>query len=329
MQDGKGFPAGARASIITPLMRALTISLVLLAGLAGCKAPGRPATDSAQVTVVASVPPIASLVQALGGDLVSVQTLLPPGAHPDAFETTPRMAEALAGADLVVRVGGGLDDWIGDPGRAGHLTLSDHVALRGSHGHDHGGGTRDAGNPHIWLDPILVRDDILPVLVAALVDRAPDAEPELRRRADAFSDSLTALDAEIRDLLDRASVRSFIAAHPAWIYFAERYGLQEIGSLHPSPGRELGARELARLVNEARARGGAAVIAEPQLGRAGVDALARELAVTVEVADPVGGPGLEGREDYLSLMRFNAHAFARALDAAGAAGAAARAGASR
>jgi zinc transport system substrate-binding protein len=298
-------------------MRATIPFLILWALGTGCDT-GRTVDDRGDILhVVASLHPIASLIRDVGGDAVSVRTLLPPGAHPDSYEATPRMAEALAGADLVVRVGGAVDDWLGDRGRASQLVLTDGLTLRGRD-HDHGDGRhRGSGNPHVWLDPVLVRDALLPRLVDRLAELAPEAAPALRRRAQALGDSLTALDGEIRGMLQDAPVRAFVSAHPAWIYFAERYGLEEIGSLHPSPGSELGARELARLVDAARLRGGAAVIAEPQLGRAGVDALARALGVRVEVADPVGGEGLEGRDGYLSLMRFNAAAFARALDAAG------------
>ncbi len=323
-------------------MRRLCPIPILLAIMVGCDATRETPAEAGRLSVVASLHPIASLVQEVGGDLVAVRTLLPPGADAHSYDASPRMAEALSGADLVVRVGV-LDDWLGDRGRADHLVLTDRITLRGSrcHDHDHGpdhgpdhdpdhdqghdrgveprrdpGAERgELGNPHVWLDPILVRDTILPDIVEALAARAWDAEmeAEFRRRGAAFADSLTALDAELRDLLRDVPTRAFVAAHPAWVYFADRYGLEEIGALHPSPGREVGARELARLVDQVRVRGGAAVIAEPQLGRAGVDALARELGVRVEVADPVGGQGREGREDYLSLMRYNGRAFARAL----------------
>jgi zinc transport system substrate-binding protein len=294
-------------------MRALTLLLVLLASGTGCETGPEAAARDDTLRVVASLYPIASLIQEVGGDAVSVRTLLPPGAHPDSYEATPRMAEALSGADLVVRVGGAVDDWLGTRGRAEHLVLTDGLTLRGRD-HDHPPGrSGGAGNPHVWLDPILVRDTVLPLLAERLAALAPEAAPEFHRRARAFADSLTSLDEEIRALLDDVPVRLFVAAHPAWTYFADRYDLQEVGSLHPSPGTELGARELARLVDTARGHGGAAVIAEPQLGRAGVDALARELGVPVEIGDPVGGPQLDGRDDYLSLMRYNARAFARAL----------------
>jgi zinc transport system substrate-binding protein len=287
----------------------------MLVAATACEGPGDTPADGGTLDVAVSLHPVASLVREVGGDAVTVRTLLPPGTHPDTYDATPRMAEALAGADLVVRVGGAVDGWLESRGGARHLVLTDGMTLRGTH--RHGSDDRTMGNPHVWLDPILVRDTLLPAIVQALVEMAPGAEADFRERAAAFSDSLTALDAEIRSALAGARIRAFVAAHPAWIYFADRYGLEEIGALHPSPGQELGARELARLVSLARQRGGAAVIAEPQLGRAGVDALARELRVRVEVADPVGGEGLDGRDEYLALMRYNARVFARALGAPG------------
>lgn len=283
------------------------LSIAVMAAACGDARPG--IEPDARPVVAATLPPVASLVRALGGDAVAVTTLLPAGAHPDTYEATPRMARTLAGADLVVRVGAAADTWLGPVEGAPTLVLTDGMRLQGQRGP----GT---GNPHVWLDPILVRDVLLPRLEAALLDVAPDSAVGIRARAAAFTDSLTALDAEIRALLEGVDGHRFVAAHPAWVYFADRYGLEQVGAIHGSPGSELGSRELARLVEETRSQGVRAVMAEPQLGRAGVDALADELGVAVEIADAVGGVGLEGREDYLSLMRFNARAFARALGGA-------------
>lgn len=288
-------------------MRTRLLPRLLLIALVACDG-GTPSRDPAAqaVQVAATIQPIASIVGWIGGPAVVVETVLPPGAHPDTYEATPRVAMALARADLIVRVGGPADAWVGELEPERTLVLTEGVALR------------DGGNPHVWLDPLLVRDALVPRIRDALEAAVPEAAEEIRGRARAYADSLTALDGEIRSLLDGVSGRRFVAAHPAWVYFADRYGLEEIGSLVPSPGEELGSRELVRIIEEARAAGVTAVIAEPQLGRAGTGALAGELDITVEVADPVGGAGVEGRQDYLSLMRFNARAFARALAGGGA-----------
>lgn len=282
-----------------------TLFLVLLLPLAiGCD-PGPVEDVDPRPVVAATLPPIAGLVEAVADGAVLVRTLLPPGAHPDTYEATPQMARTLAEADLVVRVGGPADAWLGPVTGTRELVLTAGMTLEGQTGP----GT---GNPHVWLDPILVRDALLPAITDALKEVVSDSAA-IRTRAAAFADSLTALDAEIRAMLEGVDGRRFVAAHPAWVYFAERYDLEQVGAIHGSPGSDLGARGLARLVDETRAMGVRAVIAEPQLGRAGVDALADELDVAVEVADAVGGTGLEDRDGYLPLMRYNARAFARAL----------------
>ena len=104
-----------------------------------------------------------------------------------------------------------------------------------------------------------------------------------------------------------------MATHSAWAYFGARYDVRELGAVHRSPGQEPSARHLAELVERARAADARAVFTEPQLGETGARALAAELDVPMHVLDPLGGPGLEGRDGYLQLLRFNGAAIARAL----------------
>lgn len=275
---------------------------------AACDGPDSARSAASGPIAVATIHPLASVTRAVAGDAVVVRTLLPPGANPDTYQTRPRDAEALAAADLVVRVGGAADAWLDATPGVRTVVFTRGMDLVGEAGH----GT---GNPHVWLDPILVRDRLLPALTEALAEVAPDSAAAIRARARAYADSLTALDRAIRERLEGAETRRFVSAHAAWIYFANRYDLELVGTLHESPGNEPGSRALARMVEAARERGVRAVIAEPQLGRAGVDALAGELDARVEIADPIGGIEMDGRADYLSLMRFNARAFARALGA--------------
>jgi zinc transport system substrate-binding protein/manganese/iron transport system substrate-binding protein len=83
--------------------------------------------------------------------------------------------------------------------------------------------------------------------------------------------------------------------------------------VYESPGREPSSRHLARLVEEARDGGVRAAFVEPQLGEAGARAVAAELGVEVYLLDPQGGQ--EGRDGYLSLMRYNTRQLAAALGA--------------
>ena len=78
-------------------------------------------------------------------------------------------------------------------------------------------------------------------------------------------------------------------------------------------GKPVNSATGANLAGMFRATAQPADATEPQLAGTAAEALAAELDASVEVVDPLGGPGLEGREGYLEMMRFNGRAFAKAL----------------
>ncbi|HSW30050.1 MAG TPA: metal ABC transporter substrate-binding protein [Longimicrobiales bacterium] len=296
----------------------------LLAFALGACAPERPAPGPD--LVVATIFPVADLAARVGGDAVRVETLLPSRASIHTWEATPAQIRSLGRARAYITVGGGLDGWLEGMGTDAPglrtLRLTDGMALlRAEEGHDHDHGAdpgsegETTGDPHVWLDPLLVRDEFVPRIRDLLVELQPAQEAAIRARAGALADSLTALDGEIRAILSGRTLDGFIATHDAWAYFAERYGLVPLGNLYASPGHEPSARGLAVLVEAARAAGLPAVLSEPQLSETAAAALAAELGVAVVSVDPMGGPDVEDRRSYFDLMRFNARAFARALGA--------------
>jgi len=311
---------------LTGLRRATVgaLLLALVVALAACTPPD-PAADGRPVVAV-TIFPVADLVSTLAGGAVQVETLLPPRASPATWEITPRQVRAVAEARGLVSVGAELDGWaarlLPDERTPTHLRLTDGLELRaadhthgepgaGAEGDDHEEGAH--GDPHLWLDPLLVRDGVLPRLAALLAELAPDSADAIRARRVALADSLTWLDTDIRALLAGFDDRRYVATHGAWSYFAARYDLEPLGSIYERPGHQPSARGLADLVRAGRAAGLRVVLAEPQLASGAGEALAQELDAEIRVVDPLGGPGLEGRESYLSMMRFNAHAFRAAL----------------
>ncbi len=274
--------------------------------MAGCrKAPAAGDRGDAHRPVVAvTIFPIGDIARAVAGSAADVVVILPAGASPATFDPAPDLVRHLAGARVVIAVGAGADGWGSDLARtwgARLVVLTQDMAL------EHG------GNPHVWLDPILVRDAILPQLTDALIRVAPAAEAAIRVRAAEYREALTTLDGEIRATLSTVQSRAFVATHAAWPYFAGRYDLRQVGVLYPAPGRELGPRELGAVVDEARRAGVHAVFTEPQLGETGARALADELDARVGMLDPLGGPAVAGRDSYLALLRFNARALAETL----------------
>ena len=286
--------------------RAALVALVAF-GAWSCAGPAKDPVERSRPSVVASIFPLGDLTTLVAGTDLTVDVLVPPRADPSTFEPSPRRLHELAGARAFILVGGGVDDWarsvLEDIPR---VVLNDGLALLE--------GSEDPADPHIWLDPILVRDSWLPRIVAALVAALPDAREDIEGRGRVLADSLTSLDVWMSSRLAPLRGRAFVATHPAWNYLAARHGIPDLGAVYTSPGREPSPRAIADLVERARAAGVHAVFTEPQLGETGARALAGELEVPVYVLDPLGGPGLDGRENYLEMMRFNTLQMVRALD---------------
>jgi ABC-type Zn uptake system ZnuABC Zn-binding protein ZnuA len=255
--------------------------------------------------VVASIFPVGDMVREVGGDRVSVQVLLPPGASPHVFEPTPGMAKELSQSGLFFEVGAGLDFWAEKLVKAVKpnirvVVLSNGMKLlreEGERGHEHG-----AANPHVWLDPMLAME-MVKKIEKALAETDPGGSEIYRKRGSDYIAKLKVLDAEIRRTVSTFTIRSFVSFHPAWDYFALRYGLKDAGVIEESPGEEPTPRKLEAIVNAISRYHIRAVFAEPQLNPKVADVIAHEAGVKVVMLDPIGG--LPRRETYLELMKYD------------------------
>ncbi len=303
---------------------------LVLALMSGCAGPNEEGDADQKPIVGVSIFPVADLVKTLVGDEVRVEVALPPGASPATFHVTPQQLRDLRDASVFFMIGGGLDEWLtalpeASEADARIVRLSDGIELLAEEedleeeAHDHGHGhSHGSGNPHIWLDPILVRDRILPRLVDGLTAAFPEDSDAIGSRASALADSLAALDGEIRAILAPLEQRAFIATHSAWTYFAARYDMEEAGVIHAHPGQEPSSRDLAALIEVARDHGIPCVFSEPQLGATAVRAISTDLSLPTFLLDPLGGPEEEGREGYFELLRYNANQLVRGLGGTGA-----------
>ncbi len=278
----------------------------------------------APIKAVATIFPLADIVRQIGGNRVTVTTLLTTGMSEHVFEPTTAQMRQMADASLYVRVGAQMDTW-GDKLLAAAkrppiiVTATSGVPLLRSSeqelveekepgGHHHGGD-----DPHVWLDPILVRDHLVPAVVNALSRISPADSAYFKSSGQRFSAQLTALDREMRTALKPIAKRDFIALHGAWHYLAARYGLRQIAAVEPFPGKEPSAKYIAALVTLARKKAVTTVFAEPQLSAKAARVIADELKGKVLLLDPLGGETVAGRNSYTALIRYDLTVIARGM----------------
>ncbi len=272
------------------------------------------------IVVVSSIHPLTSIIESLGGDKVETLTLLPPGANAHLYEITPAQMQDVTEADLLIRVGGGLDDWAKSafgiaPDEARRIALTEAINSRykDKYTDQSNFGENDWSNPHWWLDPLIVRDLTAPVLTEYLKSIALSHEEFFQERKEAFQQDLTELDEEITEVFAEVRTRRFLADHPAWNHFARRYALvketvlQECTHSEPNP---------ASIIDSISAAKDASVIVttrghDKRSAQTVADA---DESISLLEMDPIGDPRKPQRGSYVGLLRYNANRLRDALD---------------
>ena len=286
------------------------LSLLIVMAMAACSGAPGASVAPGKVLVAVGIPPLADFVKQVGGDRVEVELMVPPGASVEIYEPTPRQVQFVSQAQLLVLNGLGLEFWADDvargSGNAKLVVLDTSEGVKGLIKSEEGGGS----NPHIWLDPTKARVQVEHIR-DALTRVDPAGTEEYRTRAAKFIDQLSALDKELADRISTWRFKQFIAMHPAWVYFAERYALEQVASIEEFPGKEPSPQELAQIARTARSLEARAIFAEPQLSPRAAQAIAAEAGKEVLILDDLGG--VQGRATYEELMRYNVGEMEKAL----------------
>jgi zinc/manganese transport system substrate-binding protein len=266
--------------------RLLLLPLLLLAGC------GAAATADGRITVVATTTQVADLARNVGGSHVHVVQILAPNADPHEYELRPQDVEAVAHADVVLRSGGDVDEWVGEAieGSGTHASvvdLSRHVAL-------------DGDDPHWWQDPHNAEAAVGEIR-AALDTADPAHRGAYDRAARAYAARIARLDLGVRACIDKvpAGRRKLVTTHDALGYYARRYGLEVIGTVIPSLSTEgqPSAGDSAELIATIRRAGVKAIFAESSVNSKVEQAIGRQTGATVGRplwADTLGPPGSDG-----------------------------------
>ena len=279
-----------------------------------------------KLPVVASFSILGDFVKQVGGDRVSVTTLV--GANGDAhvYSPTPADAKAMAAAKLIVVNGLKFEGWmtrlIKSSGAKATIATAttgiaplkgddDHDAKKG-HGHDH-----DV-DPHAWQSVANAK-----VYVAnirdALVKADPAGKDAYETNATRYLAQLDVVEGEIRAAVARipADRRKAITSHDAFGYFVKAYGIAFIAPQGVSTEAEASAKDVARIIRQVKAEKVPAVFLENVTNPRLVEQIARESGAKIggriysdALSDAAGPAGT-----YIAMMKHNISEIEKALAA--------------
>ena len=293
------------------------LAAVLAALLGGC---GATDDTTAATTVAATTTQLGDLARAVAGGRASVRQILEPNSDPHAYEPRPSDVKAVAAAKVVLRSGGDLDAWLGDVLRnagsdARTITILDELpAVRRD---------KNGIDPHWWQDPRNAE-----LAVRRIRDALAAADPAGRATYDAnaarYLTRLRALDRAIARCMRAipAARRRLVTDHDALGAYADRYGIDVIGTVIPanSTQAQASAGEVFRLVRTIRLAGVSTIFPESSVNPKLTRAIARDAGAKVGpalYADSLGATGSPGAT-YLGSLRANTQALAAGFTNGGA-----------
>lgn len=262
--------------------------------LSGCGDADPASGTGAKLGVAAGLPPVAYLAKCVGGDAVTVRTMLPEGRSPHDFSPGPREVREAAACRIFLTTGMRFEDALIKALRGKEIVdVSKGVARipmevscghEHDHDHDHGRDHDEKLDPHIWLDAenaCRMAENIRDAFSAADPGRAALYRENCELAVCRLRDRASML----RKRLAPFAGRSFYVYHPAFGYFAKMLGLrQEAVELG---GREVTPARLAEVIRKARLDKVRVLFVQPQFSPASSRALERELGVRVVPADPL------------------------------------------
>ena len=300
------------------------VCTVLVVVLGGCLVTG--AGEAAdKIRVVATIPDLKSLTEAVGGDLVDVDSLTRGTQNFHEAEVRPSMMLKLRRAELLIENGLDLDRWID----VAVLGANNADIIRGGRGRIEvargvpllevpstrvdrsGGDVHPLGNPHISLDPGLA-PMITQNILDGLVRVAPQHRAIFERNRTAFLARLDEQMGRWTKLMEPVKGSKVVVFHPVYIYFLTRFGLSQAAIVEDRPGIPPSPQHLVQLIRQIKEEGIKVILVEPWNDVKLANRVAEEAGAKAYVmASAVGA--VKGADNYIAAIDYNVTTLAKAL----------------
>lgn len=301
------------------------IALILLAVLG--LACGPSAGPETRLPVVATTSILGDMAKNVGGNLVEVQVLIPPGTDVHSYQSRPEDSIAISKARLIVSNGRGLDAFLDATLASTRQASAIHVVasqglealpvmeleIPSASGTEEGQERHEEpehleGDPHHWQDPLQAIHYVEQIRHG--LSQADPANASLyQANAAAYIQQLRQLDSEIAGILEQVPPqrRHLVTFHDAFGHFGRRYGWQ-VSAFVPHSAGDVTPESIVHILDIIKPDNVPAIFTEPQYLQKAVEQTARDAGVKVGA---IYSDTLDSRvPTYIDMMRFNARSLA-------------------
>ena len=280
-----------------------------------------------KLRVVATIPDLKSLTEAVGGDLVEVDSLTRGTQNFHEAEVRPSMMLKLRRADALIENGVELDTWAdvavtgaNNPniirGSAGRIEISRGIQLLEvptTRVDRSMGDVHPLGNPHFSLDPGLA-----PIITQNIVDGlsrlATENRPAFEKNRQAFLKRLEGEMERWTKQMEPVRGGKVVVFHPDFIYVLTRFGLVQVGTLEDRPGIPPSPQHLVQLIRQMKAEQVKVILVEPWNDLKLAERVASEVSggcKALVMANSVGA--VKGADNYIAAVDYNVKMLAQVL----------------
>lgn len=276
----------------------MIMALLIFDAAVGLMADQGEEEDSAELSVVITIPPQKEFVEEVGGDRVDTIVMIPPGEEPHSYEPSSSVMREVAEADVYFKVGSGMEfelTWMS--------TIKDYnpdiKIIDGSEGiglREIGGDDSDDGHnkdPHIWMSP---KNAIQ--MVKNLRDGLVDADDEnggfYEEGASDYIQELQGLHSQMEDDFADYEGDKFLVYHPSFGYLADQYNLTQIPI--QAEGKDPGTKGLQSMIDQAKDENITVIFVSPQFDKSNAETIADAIGGEVSSINPLD-------QDYIDNIR--------------------------
>jgi len=256
--------------------------------------------ENSSIPIAVSILPQKYFIDRIGGNEVKIIVLLPPGESPETYEPTTKQVTELSKARILFTIGVPFEKMFIPKIRANLKGLNIVDTSADITKRTFSNGSTD---PHIWMSPPLVKIQAQTML-KTLISIYPGRKDFFTKNYVRFMKDLDVLDGELSKALAPLKGNIFFVYHPAFGYFADRYGMKQVAI--ETGGKDPGPKALSAVISRVKKAGARAIFVQPEFQQSSAHVIAKVTGAAVVAIDPLA-------ENYLANLRSIAQAVTGSL----------------
>ncbi|MCT4605151.1 MAG: zinc ABC transporter substrate-binding protein [Marinisporobacter sp.] len=255
--------------------------------------------------VAVSIVPQETFVKVVGGDLIEVITMIPPGNSPENYAPSPRELQMLSKSRVYFSIGVPTEKANIIPKLASINENIELIPLEAEVSKvykDREFSPRER-DPHIWLSPKRVK-----VMIEVIKDKLCEMDSENEeiyiKNAKEYIEKLDKLDEEVKKSIKDLPKKGFFVYHPAFGYFAEDYGLKMIAI--EKEGKEATIEDIKRIIECAKKENIKTIFYQAEIDSKQSRVIAQEIKGSTQVIAPLA-------PNYIENIKNMANAFVNSV----------------